>query len=427
MSGPGIGSIDPEPVGLITESADAIEPREIQWLWPGRVALGKLLLIAGDPGLGKSLFTLDMAARVSRGATWPVDRTQSATGSVLIVSAEDDAADTIVPRLIAAGADLAKVHILDHVRELAKDGELHDRELSLERDIEAIEKRVAELGDCRLVIVDPISAYLGRIDSHRNSDVRSILAPLSKLAQRLSVAIAAVTHLNKGAGSSAAYRVTGSIAFTAAVRASLLVVKDKDDPLRRLVLPGKNNLGPDNLGGLAYSVEQNPAGKPYLEWEPEPVAVSADEALEDQDHKQGRLDDAKDFLTDELALGPVEVKVLQKSSKAAGFSWRTIERAKKDLGYFAGKRQFTDCWYWSAIPFNDASPPRPPSPPSDQNLAAFDTFGGLRQSPPEDRQPTEPLADFDADTKTAKKAEDRQPANTIEVGGLGGDRPEVTL
>jgi putative DNA primase/helicase len=126
--------------------------------------------------------------------------------------------------------------------------------LSLERDIEAIEQRVLEMGDCKLIIVDPISAYLGSVDTHRNSDVRAVLAPLAKLAQRLGVAIVAVSHLNKGASASAAYRVTGSIAFTAAVRASLLLAKDKDVPERRLVLPGKNNLGPDNLGGLAYRV-----------------------------------------------------------------------------------------------------------------------------------------------------------------------------
>ena len=408
---PTIGIITPAALGLITQPASEIEPREIRWLWPLRIALGKLLLIAGDPGLGKSLLTLHISAIVSRGGMWPVDGTVSPLGSVLIVSAEDDAADTIVPRLAAAGADLARVHILDHVADLTADGAALERELSLERDIEMIERRVADMDDCRLVIVDPITAYLGRIDTHRNSEVRSVLAPLSKLAQRLDVAIAAISHLNKGAGTSAAYRVSGSIAFTAAVRASLLVTRDREDLARRLVVPGKNNLGPDDLGGLAYRVEQNAAGRPYLEFEPDPVTISADEALEPDadEEKTQAIDEAMDFLRSELKNGPVPASDIAKAARAAQISERTLKRAKAKVPVYSGRREFSGGWFWSLDQLKGAKGSTQPTPHS---MAPFDEFGPLGT---------------DDDTKGAKHPKSANPSGVGEVDPLGTLRPEVTL
>jgi putative DNA primase/helicase len=412
----GAGIIKPEPSALITARAADIEPLEISWLWWQRIALGKACLVAGDPGLGKSLMTTDMAARISVGGPWPVDGTPAPLGSVLIVSAEDDAADTIVPRLLAAGADLTRVHILECVRDFDTHGNAQLRELSLEDDIALIEARVAEIGDCRLVIVDPISAYMGRVDTHRNSEVRGVLAPLTKLAQRLGVALVIVTHLNKATGTNANYRVTGSIAFTAAVRSSLLVTKDREDPTRRLVLPGKNNLGPDSIGGLAYRVAQSAAGTPYIELEPDPIMISADEALEPLSEEQATArDDAKSFLRDALANGPVLVKELQKQSKAAGIAWRTMERAKSELGCHAGKRQFAAGWFWSATPLR--TPPDSPSPPmlsKDKTVAVFDGDGGLRQN----QQVTGGFQGSDS-TNTAEDRQDRHTAMGREPGGLG--------
>src|SRR5690606_15615930 len=129
--------------------------------------------------------------------------------------------------------------------------------------------------DCRLVIIDPVSAFLGSTDSHNNSEVRGVLAPLAEMAARHGVAIVAVTHLNKGGGS-ALNRVIGSIAFTAAARAAYVVTRDEDDPARRLMLPAKNNLGCDE-NGFAYRLEGEPT--PHIEWEPTLVAMSADEAV----------------------------------------------------------------------------------------------------------------------------------------------------
>ena len=131
------------------------------------MALGKLTIIAGDPGLGKSQLTLDLAARVTRGDRWPVDGTQAPIGSALIVSAEDAPDDTIVPRLMAANADLSKIQIVEHVADNQSSTNVPiDRELSLQRDTALLEDKIAAMGDCRLVIVDPISAFMGTTDTH---------------------------------------------------------------------------------------------------------------------------------------------------------------------------------------------------------------------------------------------------------------------
>ena len=258
--------------------AHAIEPQPVRWLWPGRIALRKVSLIASDPGLGKSLVTIDLVARVTRAKTWPADTAAAPRGRALILSAEDDPADTIVPRLIAADADLLRVKLLDCVRDLSASGNPFERGFSLERDVQLLERELALMPDCRLVVVDPISAYLGGTDTHRNADVRALLMPLTKLAQRHDVAIVAVSHLNKGTALHANYRVTGSIAFTAMARAVYLIAKDPDDPKRRLMMPIKNNLGHDEAG-LAYRISVTPEGIAFIEWDARAVTITPDDAL----------------------------------------------------------------------------------------------------------------------------------------------------
>ena len=259
------------PPRLILLDANDIEPQPVHWLWPGRIALRKVSLIASDPGLGKSLVTIGLVARVTRAKSWPLDEAASPLGGAMILSAEDDPADTMVPRLIAADADLSRVKLLDCVRETSATGNPFERGFSLERDVQLLERELALAPDCRLIVVDPISAYLGSTDTHRNADVRALLTPFIKLAQRHDVAIVAVSHLNKGTGLHANYRVTGSIAFTATARAVYLIAKDPDDPKRRLMMPIKNNLAQDETG-LAYRINVTRDGIAFIEWD-EPIGI----------------------------------------------------------------------------------------------------------------------------------------------------------
>jgi putative DNA primase/helicase len=195
------------------------------------------------------------------------------------------------------------------------------------------------------VVIDPISAYLGAVDSHKNSDVRGLLAPLSELAQRRHVAIIGVTHLNKSGGK-AIYRTMGSLAFVAAARAVWGVVRDEERPTRRLLLPVKNNLGPE-VKGLAYEI-QTVNGAPSLLWETEPVEVSMDDALY-QDDDQSELDDAAEWLQDVLSAGRVPTTELQKLAKQAGHSWRTVQRAKGKTGVESQRDGFgrEGKFYWA--------------------------------------------------------------------------------
>jgi len=257
-----------------------VQPESIRWLWPGRIAMGKLTLLCGDPGLGKSFVTLDLAARVSSGLPWPdLPLLPNDKGGVVLLNAEDDLADTIRPRLDAAEADVSRIASIQAVRRIIPTGQTQETDFDLTEDLIALEAAITQTPDCRLVVIDPLTAYLGKTDSHKNAEVRAVLARLFELASRHRVALLAVTHLNKASTLPAIYRAMGSLAFVAAARAVWAAVRDNDDETgrRRLFVPIKNNLGTDETG-LAYSLE--PAGSTArVIWEPDPVDMRADEAM----------------------------------------------------------------------------------------------------------------------------------------------------
>jgi len=316
-----------------------VTPRPLEWLWPDRLPLGKLSLLAGDPGLGKSYLTLYMAAQVSRGRAWPDDTTgwPGIPGSVVLLSAEDDVADTIQPRLVAHGADLEKVFAIQAV--VFADEASAPYHFSLSAHLAALEEAIAGPGDTRLVIIDPISAYLGRTDSHKNADVRALLAPLAAVAGKHRVAIVAVSHLNKSDGTAAIYRTMGSLAFTAAARAVWLVSKDPHCNTRRLLTPAKANLAQD-VGGLAFSIQD---GK--VVFESDRLDLTSDEALAKPEPEQRQdRSDAKAFLLSRLEAGPRPSAEVTAAARAAGFSGGTIRRAKEDLGVRSFQQM--DCWFW---------------------------------------------------------------------------------
>lgn len=268
-----------------------VAPRPLEWLWPGRIPLGKLSLICGDPGTGKSLLVADLAARVSAGLAWPDAPAHRAAGDVWLISLEDDLADTIRPRLDAAGAAVSRVHALPDV-------------FSLDAVLARLDGALAGTQGARLLIIDPIAACLGKVDSHKNADVRGALAPLALMAARRGVAVVCIHHLNKSATGPALYRAAGSLAFAAAARAVWLVATDRDDKRRRLFLPIKNNLA-EALTGLAYRIEGDKArAVGRIAWDPRPIEASADEALavltsEDTDRRRDR-EEAKEWLLDIL-------------------------------------------------------------------------------------------------------------------------------
>lgn len=381
-----------EAAGMDTRARSAVlrvmadvRAEPVRWLWPGRIALGKLTMIAGDPGLGKSFLTLDLAARVSIGAGWPdAPHERGEPGGAVLLSAEDDIADTIRPRLDAAGADVSRIIALQAVRH----GDGAARMFSLVTDLAALDDAIAQCAGCRLVVADPITAYLGKTDSHKNADIRGLLAPLAELAARHGVAIVAVSHLNKSGAGPAMYRTMGSLAFVAAARAAWAVARDPDDHARRLLLPVKNNLAPD-AGGLAYTLRTaGPGGTPYLLWDSRPVTVSADDVLAAQiggDDDRTEREDAAEWLRTALADGPVPADEVKRQAKANAISEATLRRAKSAVGVVARKLGFGDGgqWLW-ALPDEDAHPPTPGDVSAlgeGERLRVFDSASGVQDTP----------------------------------------------
>lgn len=310
---------------LIAHRASELEPEKLVWIWPGRIPEGKLVLLGGPPGLGKSQLTAFMAATVSTGGHWPCGEGTTQVGDVIFMSAEDGTRDTIIPRLMAAGADRERVHIVEAATKPDGTGR---KTFSLKTDVDLLEQMAREIGTVRLIVVDPISAYLGGGDGNGNAETRELLEPLADMANRLRIAVVAVNHLNKGGAGqqSPLNRFAGSIAFIAAARAAFAVIEDPDDKDRRLLLQAKNNLG-SRCQGLAFRIEQRIVGDGVLSsnvmFESEPVSITLDEALpasEGRGRSNGRStkDEAADFLRTILADGAVPVLRIEAEARAAG-------------------------------------------------------------------------------------------------------------
>lgn len=329
-----------------------VAPEPVSWLWPGRIALGKLTLLAGDPGLGKSFLTLDVAARCSTGAGWP-DRPgeRFEPGGVVLLTAEDGLADTIRPRLDAAGADVRRIVAIEAVQMVGGNGRTGERGFDLGLDLPALEAAIRSVDPCRLVIVDPLTAYLGGVDSHKNADIRALLAPLARVAEAHRVALLVVSHLNKSAGGPAIYRAMGSLAFAAAARTVWAVVKDRDDARRRLVLPVKSNISGD-VGGLAYSIMGQDRAA-VVAWEPEPVHMTADEAMSERRVDADEPDGGAAWLRDFLADGPRAATDGWEAAAAEGFGKAAVRRAMKSLGVTPRKSGFDGGWMW-ALPAEES-------------------------------------------------------------------------
>ncbi len=343
------------PRRLVTVAAAEIAPAPVAWLWAGRFAFGKLGLVIGDPDLGKSLMTLDMAARVSRGLPWP-DGAPCDEGEVLLVTAEDAAADTIRPRLEAAGADLARVHL--HRATAGGRAEIESSGFSLKHDLAALADWLAAHKAVRLVIFDPLGAHAGGADTHRDSDVRALLAPFGELAERARAAVIGIVHLNKRLGGRALYRASGSLAFVAAARHVYAVGRDPLHERRRLLARVKNNLSRDE-SGMAYRVESAANGHPRLIWEPKPVRVSAETLMQGEpEATRIVLTEAGDWLLGQLASGPMDASDLRDEANDDGVPWRNVERAKARLGIVA-RRNAASRWVWVLPRDKAGGGPRP--------------------------------------------------------------------
>lgn len=338
---------DSAPQVILTRGSD-VQPVGVDWLWNGWLATGKLHLIGGAPGTGKTTIAAALAAAVTKGGTWP-DGTLASPGNVVFWSGEDDNADTLNPRLRAASADMSRVFTVDGVQE---DGQRLPFDPAYHLD--ALRAALARASNVRLIVIDPIvSAVTG--DSHKNAEVRRGLQPLVDLAGQCRCALLGVTHFSKGtAGRDPVERITGSLAFGALARLVMVTAKqdaDGERSERRVMLRAKSNIGPDG-GGFVYDLDQGELpGFPGVSassvvWG-EAIHGTARELLaeaEQRDDDHGN--DAATFLRDLLAYGPVAAKDIYKEAESAGYSRDTMKRTKSRIGAEAIKQGMQGGWVW---------------------------------------------------------------------------------
>ena len=325
-----------------------LKPEPVRWLWRDWLALGKLHILAGAPGQGKTTLALAMAATVTTGGHWP-DGTRCERGNILVWSGEDDAADTLLPRLLAAGADRARCYFVEGTRN--EDGALEPFDPA--HDLHRLQEAVDAIGGVRLLIVDPIvSAVQG--DSHKNTEVRRALQPLVDLAAKCDCAVLGITHFAKGGqGTDPAQRVVGSVAFTAVARVVMVAAKVKGDEEgqdTRILARSKSNIGPDD-GGFQYHLEQSEPlpgiHASHIAWG-KAVEGTARELLTDPD--DGPQDDASDAV--ELLRAELDTvrwtscDEAAKPLKAAGFSKKQIWAASKKVGVMRKKDGMKGGWMW---------------------------------------------------------------------------------
>lgn len=338
-----------EPDAVILTRASTIKMVPVQWLWQDWLAQGKVHLLAGAPGQGKTTIALAFAATVSAGGKWP-DGKRCAPGNVLVWSGEDDPADTLNPRLSAMGADLERVHFVQAAR---INGEVVPFDPA--RDMLQLTAAADLIGNVRLLVVDPIvSAITG--DSHKNTEVRRGMQPLVDLASSLGAAVVGITHLSKGsAGRDPTERVTGSIAFTAVVRVVLLAAKVKGDDGqdKRILVRSKSNIGPDQ-GGFEYHVKQMEAAPgiqtSMVSWGSAIDGTAREllaEAEADDDGETSAKESAEEFLRELLAGGMTPSKQVKSDCTEAGYSWATVRRAADAIGVARKKGGMDAGWYWS--------------------------------------------------------------------------------
>jgi hypothetical protein len=330
---------------VVLTRLDTVQRRPVRYLWRGRVPFGKITILDGDPGLGKSTIALDMAARLTTGRPMPrEDEATSSPANVVIVSAEDDAGDTLRPRLEAAGADLTRVH------ELRIQCGQYEVLPTLTAHLPLIEEAL-RTKDAKLLILDPLVAVLGdRVDMHKDQDMRRALGPVKALAEKLGVAVVGIRHFNKNVNASALHRGGGSIGISGGARSVLAVARDPQEPKRRILAAVKSNVAEVlQVPSLTFRVEvltlladgEAPAVETTrIVWEgtspltaDELLAVSVPQTPEER----SALDEAKAVVLQVLGRGALPAKDFEREARAAGVKERTLERARSVLGVKATK------------------------------------------------------------------------------------------
>lgn len=333
----------------------SITPEPVSWLWEGWLARGKAHIFGGAPGSGKTTIAVNLAATISTGGKWP-DNTNAPVGNVIIWSGEDDARDTLAPRLIAANADMARILFVGDTNDNGK-----ARSFDPAKDIEPLQTAIRDAGGAAMLIVDPLVSAVAA-DSHKNGEVRRALQPLVDLASQEGAALLGITHFSKNtAGREPTERITGSLAFGALARIVLVAAKispEDHGPTHRVFMRSKSNIGPDD-GGFEYELCQveltaHPGiSASCVDWGAA-IEGTAREVLAVAENPSSRetvgaVKAASIFLQSLLADGPMAAEDIRSNVDSSGVSWSAVRRAQKSLGIVAAREGYgaEGRWLWS--------------------------------------------------------------------------------
>jgi hypothetical protein len=336
-------------------------------------------ILAGAPGVAKTTIAMKLGASVSSGGRLP-DGSRAPQGNVIIWSSEDDAADTLVPRLEASGADLSRVYFAGAMRR----GD-EERPFDPAQDMSALKAAIEAAGGAALIVIDPIVSATSA-DSHKNSETRRGLQPLVDMANSLDAALLGITHFTKGSETrSPIDRVTGSVAFGALARIVMVAAAksaEEGEPDTRVLMRVKSNIGPDK-GGFEYSLQDVPMLEhpditaSVVSWGVSRDGNARDVLADIEDYNSGgkssALEEAKSFILDLLADGHKPSKEVKAEATAATLGWRTVMTAKAELDVVSEKSPTAGTWSWS-LP-KDAKKPKNAKNPCQENLASLHPLG----------------------------------------------------
>jgi putative DNA primase/helicase len=344
--------------------------RPKDWLWRGHLLRGAQEIFTGIPGIGKSQAQCDLVARVSRGDGWPDGTSAMPPANVIMITAENCPDQEVVPRLVAAGAALDRVHFMRRIRQ--ENGT--ERMFLLGEEIDELERNTRKVGDVGFVTIDLITAYMGDIDSYKASDVRGQLAPLQDLAERVNVTFSTITHPPKTTSNRGIDQFIGSQAFIAACRIGHVAIEEVVDANKtgRVLFTNPKNNPHARMPTLAYRIAELVVGQgqttgeeivgSHIVWDADPVDTTADQALAAAAGRRGggggegtAKDEAVDFLRRALANGPVPTRDIQRqavescllgSTSPIGDS-KPFRAARQVLGVASSKAGMEDGWVWA--------------------------------------------------------------------------------
>ncbi len=338
---------------VVLEPLSQAMPYEVDWLWPGRIAANKLTMLVGDPGVGKSLVSLDVAARVSTGRPWPDEPANTERrdpGGVLLLSELDDADDTIRPRLQALGADLQRITLIRSFIRAGENGATQNLPFSVGGKLEMLEACLQKVPDCKLIIIDPLSAYVET--NYARRELSALLQELVEIAVSKSVAILVVSHFSRGSHALFHYGSQANSRFVAGARSVWKIVGDSEHRDRRLLLPMKNNLGSDWLG-LGFRIESAPDDPaPSIVWENQPLEIAVERsnfkpdlpALPNSHAVYRRM--IHEWLRNQLQTGDRFAQDILAAAAVAKIGEKTLRKALREIGGMTRKGS-TGVWVWS--------------------------------------------------------------------------------